>query len=800
MSAAILEGDTPNSVYEQKFGAKNRFQKMYDLHARYILVRDQTEEHRQKWENYMKAYRRQPYQRKDGGIDANFGQFRFKIDSAVDAFKSVIMEREFWAKLVPKNAPDAATKADWTKKMSQCWHEEFIRPWLEGIIQTHWDVFNMQMFMAGVAHFQNKGDIYPESIGTEMLYPDLGSSVIPSEWGIAFILKRMSLSELYEKTKETDTGWNTEAIHALLDEKGGEVRDSLTSMERLRLSTDKQLDTNQSVLVVIAYVREYSKSKKDAKVTKYVFPESGILAAKTLNKDVKEERYLCKVENYCSCISEVIAIRTFHSFRDYWSGEGLSSNIFVACMQYDQTMNRAIRSSLRKATMYFNSNNPDEQDKLRKMPDAEVVVLDPDTKIAQVTVSTELADLSTTTKQLMFDTEKGTGESLSMGSQNVRNRAITAEEQRSNVMREAEQKTTQLDIFILQDTYLIREMVKRSLKVTGSEEEGESLERFKTKMAEYGIPEEAYEYDDMLVESSYSIIAGSISSRLQIIDKLIGYTRIKPEHSGVENAVRDGIATIVGYDTIDHYYPYSPKPDESQVERAGTENEILDDPDLNPINVQVLATHNHPAHMEMHLMDSENDIELAKLAVEQFKQVPFPARAVTLEKAHVRLRAVDNKLSHCEAHKQMLMLDEGMQDYVKAVEKRMGKIRTVQNDVEALHKNNIQAFVSDNQQNAYLTQEQQYKIADLQMKLDHEKAMNEVALGKAVEQATLRQTTAEQRVAQNEQSFAQDMVHDRVKTQAELEAMIQKESTALAAQQQKAINDNAQAKNKKGSS
>ena len=794
-----MDNESPNTSYEQKFGSKSRFSKMSDLHSRWLLVKDNTEEQRKKWENYMLAYRRYPYKRKDGGVDANFGQFRFKIDNAVDTFKSVLMDRKYWAKLIPKTAPDEATKTDWTNKMSKCWHEAFIRPWIEGIIQTHWDVFNMQMFMAGVAHFQNKGDVYPESVDTEMLYPDLGSSVLPAKWNICFLLKRISLYELYEKSKSgEEDGWNKEAIYALLDEKGGDARDALTPMEQLRIGTSSQVDTGQSVLVVIAYVKEYEVGSDKDKVTRYIFPESGYLAKKESYAGKKEDRYLQKVENYCECISQAVSIRTFHSFKEYWSGEGLSNGIYIACMQYDQTMNRAIRASLRKATMYFNSTNPDEQDKLRKMPDAEVVVLDPDTKIAQVTVSTELADLATTTKQLMFDTERGTGEALGMGSQNVRNRAITAEEQRANVMKETEMESTQLDIFILQDTYLVKEMVRRSLKVTSSEEEGDRLDEFKMKMNEYGIPEEAYKFENLLVESSYSLVGGSMGGRMQMIDKLIGYTRIKPEHVGVENAVRDGIATIVGYDSVDHYYPYGQKPDESEVQRAGTENEILDDPDLNPLNVQVLATHNHAAHSEMHLGDAENDIELAKLSVEQFKQVPFVAQPVILEKTHVRLRAVDNKLSHVEAHMQFLGLDPYMEPYVKAANKRMSRIRDVQQDVESLHKNNIQNFSTNNQQNAFLTQEQQLKLADMQMKLQYEKAMNDIALGKAVEQATLRQTTSEQKFMQNEAKFQQDMTHDQIEAGVDLDTKIKQESVALAASQQKAI-QNANTPNKTGS-
>lgn len=790
-----MDTEIQNSSYEQKFGSSKRFGSMSDLYSRYVLVRDQTEEFRTKWKNHMLAYRRYPYKRKDGGVDANFGQFRFKIDQAVGSFKSIIMEREYWARLIPKNAPDAATRTDWEHKMSKCWHESFIRPWVEGIIQTHWDIFNMQMCMAGVAHFQNKGDVYPESLATEMLFPDLGSSVLPSKWNICFILKRMTLTELYEKSKREVDGWDKSAIYQLLDDKGNEAKDVLTPMERLRIGTEGQQDTGQSLLVVIAYVKEYKKDGEKGKVTKYVFPESGYLSQKAKDGGVKETRYLQKVENYCECISEVVSIRTFHSFKEYWSGEGLAHSIYLACMQYDQTMNRAIRASLRKASMYFNSNNPDEQEKLRKMPDAEVIVLDPDTKIAQVTVSTELADLATTTKQLMFDTERGTGEALGMGSQNVRNRAITAEEQRANVMKETEQEGTELDIFILQDTYLVREMVRRSLKVTDTEDEYDGLKAFKIKMDAYGIPEDAYKFDNMLVESSYTIVGGSMSGRLQLIDKLIGYTRIKPEHSGVENAVREGIGALVGYDSVDHYWPYGQKPDESEVQRAGTENEILDDPELNPINVQVLATHNHPAHCEMHLADAENDLEIAKVTVEQFKQVPFVAQPVSLEKTHVKLRSVDNKLSHIEAHLQFLVIDPYMEGYVKAAKQRISRIRNIQQDLMSLHQNNIETFAKDNQQNAFLTQEQQLKIADMQRQLEFAKAMDNIKLGTAVEKAELGAVRANQAMAENEAQFQQGLQQDRTQAAVDLQAKIEKESVALAASQQKATQNDS--KNKK---
>lgn len=789
--------DSPNLVYEQKFGSKERFASMYDLHSRYVHVRDKTKEHREKWKNYLLAYRRTPYLRRDKGKDANFGQFRFKIDNAVDTFKGIVMNREYWANIIPLKAPDKATRTDWSRKISLCWHEEFIRPWIDGIIQTHWDVFNMQMFGAGIAHFENMGDVYPESLDTELVFPDLGSSVLVKDWEIAFVVKRMSLTELYEKSKSDDS-WNEQAIKDLLDYKGGSVQDSLTDIERMRLNTTEMTDTNQSVLVVIAYVKEYTKSKKNGKVTKYIFPEDGIIAKRDNSTDKKEVRYLCKIEEYAKCISEVLCIRTFHSFKDYWAGEGLSQHIYVACMQYDQTMNRAIRASLRKAVLYLNSNNPDEQDRLRNMPADEVVVLDSDTKIQQVTVSTELVDLAATTRQLMFDTERGTGENLSSGSQNVRNRAITAEEQRANTLREGEKNTTQLDIFILQDSFLVKEMVRRSLNVSSVEPEYKSLERFKMKMAEYGIPEEAYKYENLLVESSFSLFAGSITSRLQLIDRLLGYTRIKPEHAGVENATRDGIGAIVGYDMVDYYYPYGQKPDESQTQRAGTENEILDDPELNPINAQVIAVDNHTVHVEMHLMDAENDIELAKKAVEQFELVPFAAKPIAIEKAYVRLRAVDNKLSHTEAHKQFLITDPFMEGYVKDIDKRMSRIRNIQQDVQSLHENNIESFAKDNQNQAFLTQEQQARMVKMQQDIQYEQAMNDIALGKAVNQATLRQATAQQKFDQSQQKFIQEMIQQQVRNELELNGLIKKSSIDLAVQEQQAIQQNATSKDQAG--
>lgn len=767
---------TRGANYELKFGSPERFASMDDLHSRYTAIRDRMHEKMKEWKNYLKSYRRHPIQRKNGKKDANYGQFKFEIDNSADMFTSLVLSRPTWLTVVPLTAPDKQTKLDWRNKISECWHEEFIVPWEEKVENTAYDFFDMQMFMAGIEFWKNNGDVYPENIPIEHVFPDLTAGINPKKWETLFVLRRESYSSLYRKLKDSD--WNEEAIRDLLETEQNRTT-LLSEFEKLRLDTKSDETTDNTVLLVYAYVREY-----DGTITHYVFPEDGVIAARS-KTDVKpqerEKRFLLVRKKYCDHIGQVIAIRTYHRFKQYWSGESLADNIFVAKLQGDQAMNRILRSAVRSATTYLNSSNADTQEKLQQVSDQELVVLDADVKVTQTSIQSNTADLFNAVRQLDFDTARMTRDYLPAGSQNVKGRAITAEEAANQSMQAVEQKEKKTTLFIQQDQRFVEEIYRRSLLVSRGEKEYKALERFKKKMEYYGIPEEAYAFENVLIQSTFSLMGGSMTARMQGSDRLVSLARIKPESEGVRRAVVEAIASIVGYENVELYFPYKDEIEELDARRAGMENEILDNPNLNPLNAQVLAKDNHVQDLTLHIPDIENDLKILEGLIMNHEQLPPSLKAVNVVKMQEHATAIDNKFGHCIAHLEMMNTDPGLAGYIQSFQAKLAQVRAPYIALQKMIRQAIEAFGQENEENSFMTRSMQLKLQDQQNEVQYRQQLRDIGLGKSVEQAKLREITAKQKLQSNQEKALIDLETKRAMTEADVDSKIKKVSTDVAA-------------------
>lgn len=767
---------TRGANYELKFGSPQRFEGMDDLHSRYTSIRDRMEEKMKEWKNYLKSYRRHPIQRKGGKKDANYGAFKFEIDNSADMFTSLVLSRPNWATVVPLNAPDKQMKLDWRNKISECWHEEFIVPWEEKVENTAYDFFDMQMFMAGIEFWKNKGDVYPENIPIEHVFPDLTAGTNPKKWETLFVLRRESYASLYRKLEDSD--WNADAIKDVLETEQNRTT-LLTEFEKLRLDTKSDETTDNTILLLYAYVKEY-----DGTITHYVFPEDGIISARS-KSDVKpqerEKRFLLIRKKYCDHLGQVIAIRTYHRFKQYWSGESLADNIFVAKLQGDQAMNRILRSAVRSATTYLNSNNADTQEKLQQMSDQELVVLDADVKVTQTSLQSNTADLFNAVRQLDFDTSRMNRDYLPAGSQNVKGRAITAEEAGNQAMQAVEQKEKKTTLFIQQDQRFVEEIYRRSLQVSRGEKEYKSLQRFKAKMEYYGIPEEAYAFENVLIQSTFSLMGGSMTARIQGTERLVSLARIKPESEGVRRAVIEAIASIVGYENVELYFPYKEELEELDARRAGMENEILDNPNLNPLNAQVLAKDNHVQDLTLHIPDIENDLKILEGLVMNQEQLPASMKAINVVKMQEHAVAIDNKFGHCLAHLEMMQTDPGLAGYIKSFQDKLTQVRAPYISLQKMIRQAIEAFGQENEENSFMTKSMQLKLQDQQGEVEYRKQLRDIGLGKAIEQAKLREISGQQKLKSNEEKAVMDLEKKRLTNELDVESKIKTKASDIAA-------------------
>jgi len=778
---------TAGANYELKFGSPERFSDMETLHSRYTSIRDRMEEKMKEWKNYLKSYRRHPIQRKGGKKDANYGQFKFEIDNSSDMFTTLVLSRPTWATIIPLTAPDKKTKLDWRNKISECWNEEFILPWEEKVENTAYDFFDMQMFMAGIEFWCNKGTVYPENVPIEHVFPDLTAGTNPKKWETLFVLRRESYHSLYKKMDSSD--WNKEAIKDLLETEQNRTT-NLSEFEKLRLDTKSDETTDNTILLVYAYVKEY-----DGSITHYVFPEDGIISARSktdTSKKEAEKRFLLIRKKYCDHMGQIVSIRTYHRFKQYWSGESLADNIFVTKLQGDQAMNRILRSAIRSATTYLNSNNADTQEKLQQTSDQELVVLDADVKVTQTSIQSNTAELFNAVRQLDFDTSKMTRDYLPAGSQNVKGRAITAEEAANQSTQAVEQKEKKTTLFIQQDQRFVEEIYRRSLLVSSGEKEYERLERFKKKMEYYGIPEDAYAFKNVLIQSTFSLMGGSMTARMQGTERLVQLARIKPESEGVRRAVVEAIAAIVGYENVELYFPYKDEIEEMDARRAGMENEILDNPNLNPLNAQVLAKDNHVQDLTLHIPDIENDLLRLEELVTKHQQLPSAMKAINVVKMQEHSIAIDNKFSHCLAHLQMMSFDQGMANYIENFQAKLTQVRAPYISLQKMIRQAIEQFGQENEDNSYMTKSMQLKLQDQQNEVQYRQQLRDIGLGKSIEQAKLREISGKQKLQSNQEKAIVDLETKKAMAEIETSTTIKKASTDIvtnAAKQQQKLNE-----------
>lgn len=784
-----IADETIGPNQERAPGAENRFAKMSDLHLRYTVSKDRMREKMEKWRNYWQSYRRYPIKRSHGRVDANYGQFKFEIDNEIATFQSLILNRPTWITIIPKDAPDKTTKMDWSHRISECWHEEFIAPWHEKAENTNYDLFDMTMFMAGIEFWPNKGTIYPENVQIETCFPDLLAGTNPKKWETFFIYRRMSYLQLQERYEnDKDDKWDKNSLKDLLESKQNRV-DELTRFEALRLDTKETLNTENSILLLYAFVKEY-----DGKITKYIIPENGIIIAQQGSSKI-DDRYLFREENYCDHIGQVVAIRTYHRFKYYWSGQSLADDIFLTKLQGDQAQNKILRSAVRAATTFVNSSNADTQEKLQKIQDEEIIVLDADVKVNAQNIPANTTDLLNAIRQLNFDTDRQTRDTMPAGSQNVKGRAITAEEAGNQQLQSAERRSIKTDLFVQNDQRYGEELYRRSMKVTKAEDGGNALDRFKKKMEYYGIPEEAYEFDNVVINSSFSMMGGHMAARMAAGDKLIALTRIKPESIQVYRAKREAIANLTDYSQADYFCESPDQPiDPIQARFAGVENEIMDNSNLNPLNAQVFADDNHVFHLgKMHLPDIENDLKWIQQLLGQYIELPISAKAVYIYKFQDQLKASDNKFAHCISHLQMMELDGGLEAEIKFFENEMNRLRAAYTTLSKLMRQAIDQFAQETQANAYLTEENRLRIEDRQNEVTYRQQLREVGLGKAVDQAQLAQQRAMAKQQQQDTKAVQEAKQAEIRQGVEIDGIISRDAAKLAGQQSKNLIDSRKA-------
>lgn len=735
---------------------EERFTRMCDLHQRYTTLRDNHAK-RVSWETVNKMYERYSYKNKGKAPDdVNFGQFKNKVDGNIGRFEDILTSRQLWCKINTYEGNDDKENAEWSRIISTEFHRYAIHPWVEKYLNIRLAVFDMVMYGKGAEWWCEKSGYMSENIPISTVYPDSNAGSDPKEFNLLFIRKRFyTVGELWMIANDEasdEFGWDKEAVKDLIrfSNPGDNNTDAFTLMERGGHSPDT-LDL--SIEVVIAYVKEYGEN---AGITMYIMPESGYIVRDSQGEPKKAEtRYLRRVPKYAECFSQILSLRTNITTRSFWNATSTAEQLYASCRLYDKMMNRMIRAVIRNTILFLKSDNVDQQERLANLTAEECQVLSQGDDILQRQIAIDITGSAQVLRQVMFDTDSSMGAKLATGSQNVKGRAVTAAEaeiQQQNAQNEVQ---TDVKMFMICEHAYIKELYRRFCSMGSDDKNSKMLDKFKKKMKDNAIPDNAWSPDEVVIEPYYNAVNANPEGMARSATTVLTALSRTPQSDGEHRATWDIIAAAVGHQLADYYLPERDYVD-SDTWKAGMENEAMSNPDVFQKNVMVMPRDNHFIHMTFHLADAMHSIEICGQKFQMLQQTIEESKPVVLHDISTMVISLDMKMAHMEAHIAMysrsIQVDGRAKQAIEAFKSQMQQIRLREQAIENQLGKEMQARIQQNRQDLGMTIDLQFKQAMHEEDLRFAKAMHDVKLGANVEKATLLHDVAEQKAQQKLQS------------------------------------------------
>lgn len=730
-------------------------------------------------EKFLRNYNRRDWRVVKRGetcrTEPNFGQFKFKIDAAISAFVMILTERKDWIKVEPKYPEPGIQHKPFSERVSSAFHKYFIRRWPKRFMMEAHASFDMVMYGKAIEFWPSPGCVYTENIPVENVFPDSNAGLDTEKWSYVFIKKDFTVAELrsiYE-TPENKVleDFNKKYLKTMIDYLE-QYASTDNSKESKKMTGGEQASSVQDMKVSIVYAFVKDNFESDKKVSCYVFHAD--LAdyvdenkTRSENHKMPNTRLLMMKDEYCECISQVLAVRAFQLTRSYWKFNSLAQQIYLATQLYDQSMNLMLRLAKRHAILYLKSSSPDTQKKLMRQTDSEVQVVDSDVDFVQLgNQNSNIREIMEVTRQVMIDTENGQSITQAPGSQNTKGYAITAEEARLRSQQEGESQILSFKVMMNQDVSLYGEIYRRAM-IGDDEDHKKGLTMFKKEMKMYNVDSSYYDYEDVYFIPSFTN-GGSQFARLSNANAILEILSKQPIGMGQEQAQREAIAALVGVDSVDQYIQEKTTVN-PVILKAGRENEDLDNPHVNPMNVPVLPDDKHLQEIPIHIADYEQKLKKSQAILQMASQYPNNVKKlVAVMMATDLIAAQDLKGAHIEAHIQAASNSKENMDQMKD---DLDKLKSLQGMQDQLTKQVAQLTEQLDQQmeqgvvqNADLEHKKAMYAADLEYK----QQSDQIALGKQISQSDMAKQRSTQNYAEQENKAVLDSATKQAKAESDL--------------------------------
>ena len=589
---------------------------------------------------------------------------------------------------------------------------------------------------------------------------------------------RLTPYELYKKIENRAAaeamGWNVDAAIDAIRFHRAFTNHRKTREDFFRTISEAgfnwSLSVNQKIDLYEVYWREF-----DGTISKAIILQDYQPIAQYINSNVKGSGKLSEDDVRSEHGFMMLKIGAYNSWDEILYmltdsvGSGLFQDIksqaesaFVACRQYDFTMNGLVDAVRLNSMLMIEGQGPDSTKMLKQMEWLPISVMPDGAKFIQNRFQLPVAESMGFMQFFMGDMYRGMGQ-YRINAPTSGGKQRTKGEAELDAAESAKLSGTQIRRFNECQTLYFKQLYKRFVSSKSSDDGYEYVKKFYEILEEMGTPKEAATWKNITsIRSNLINGAGSPSFKLITAEKLLQITAITPANEGQENAVKDAIAALSGRDNVARYRNTKPTKIDDTMRIIGFENAGMTDVFVNPANFPVLPTDPHIEHVSGHLQDMMMQIQTSMQMI-QGGQPDVNELAKTV-------RSVQFKGGHIMAHVGFIQKDPSKQDFLKQFMQGMQQAQGAADEIAGVYQEMAQA-----QQGKQSSEEElklQYLAAKSGIEIDTKKKLADISVGKAA-------ISHAQRTEQRKEQGITQLALQKAKARQE----IQKEKAKMASMQ-----------------
>lgn len=701
--------------------------------------------------------------------DVNWGSLEAIVNNQKSSYYDIITERQACATIKTKYGNERERLMH-SENITQAF-DQAIREWPGYLYNKEQDIESMLLYGKGIGMWDSPVGWMPRHIFlSDLLFPD-DIKVDFSNLEEFVVRRRPTPYELYKIIENKEVaealGWNVDAVidairfHRAFSEHNKSREDFYRTISESGFNW--ALSVNQKIDLYEIYWREF-----DGTISKGVVLQDYNPIVTHINGSLRGSEKLSEATIRDQHGFLQLQIGKFNDWNEimYMLTDSVGSGLFhdiksqaeaayVACRQYDFTMNSLVDAVRLNSMLMVEGQTPDATKMLKQMEWLPISVMPDGAKFVQNRFSLPVQESMSFMQFYMGDLYRNLGQ-YRIGQPTAGGKQRTKGEAELDAAESAKLSGTQIRRFNECETLYFRELYRRFVSSNRNDDGYEYVKKFYEILEQLGTPREAASWKNITsVRSNLINGAGSPSFKLITAEKLVQLTSITPANEGQENAVKDAIAALAGRDNVIRYRDTKPERIDDNARIIGFENAGMTDVFVNPANFPVLPTDPHIEHAEGHFADLMLQLQ-TNLQMIQAGQpdVDELAKAV---------RSVQFKGAHIMAHVEFIAKDEGKADFLKVFMQGMGEAGKMADQINQVYQDMAQAEAEKGGQG--MSEEDlklQYLAAKSGIEIDTKQKLADISIGKAA-------LSHAQRTEQRKQQGITQLALQKAKARAEIQ-------------------------------